>query len=130
GRRRRRTAGVARRRSVHGADHHVVELRRPHQGRDGAGPPGLGSGLRPLRAGRLGTRPHHRTPAPVGSTGNATPPELVALTTMSTASETQIDIRRADDRFKTKIGWLDSKHSFSFSRHWDPGNTHHGLLLV
>ena len=49
---------------------------------------------------------------------------------MSTALESQIDIRRADDRFKTKIGWLDSKHSFSFSRHWDPANTHHGLLLV
>jgi redox-sensitive bicupin YhaK (pirin superfamily) len=49
---------------------------------------------------------------------------------MSTAPSPQIDIRRADDRFKTKIGWLDSKHSFSFSRHWDPGNTHHGLLLV
>jgi hypothetical protein len=49
---------------------------------------------------------------------------------MSTALSPQIDIRRADDRFKTKIGWLDSKHSFSFSRHWDPGNTHHGLLLV
>ena len=49
---------------------------------------------------------------------------------MSTATQPQIDIRRADDRFKTKIGWLDSKHSFSFSRHWDPGNTHHGLLLV
>ncbi len=41
-----------------------------------------------------------------------------------------LDIRRADDRFKTRIGWLDSKHSFSFSRHWDPANTHHGLLLV
>lgn len=41
-----------------------------------------------------------------------------------------IDIRRADDRFKTDIGWLDSKHSFSFSRHWDPDNAHHGLLLV
>src|SRR5687767_14204234 len=49
---------------------------------------------------------------------------------MSTALQPQIDIRRADDRFKTNIGWLDSKHSFSFSRHWDPGNTHHGLLLV
>jgi quercetin 2,3-dioxygenase len=49
---------------------------------------------------------------------------------MSTALQPQIDIRRADDRFKTKIGWLDSKHSFSFSRHWDPANTHHGLLLV
>jgi redox-sensitive bicupin YhaK (pirin superfamily) len=49
---------------------------------------------------------------------------------MSTALQPQIDIRRADDRFKTNIAWLDSKHSFSFSRHWDPGNTHHGLLLV
>ena len=46
------------------------------------------------------------------------------------APQPQIDIRRADDRFKTNIAWLDSKHSFSFSRHWDPGNTHHGLLLV
>ena len=41
-----------------------------------------------------------------------------------------VDIRRADERFKTRIGWLDSKHSFSFSRHYDPANTHHGLLLV
>ena len=40
------------------------------------------------------------------------------------------DIRRADDRFKTNISWLDSKHSFSFSNHWDENNTHHGLLLV
>ncbi|HET6875625.1 MAG TPA: pirin family protein [Acidimicrobiales bacterium] len=42
----------------------------------------------------------------------------------------EVDIRRADDRFKTRIGWLDSKHSFSFSSHYDPANTHHGLLLV
>jgi redox-sensitive bicupin YhaK (pirin superfamily) len=48
----------------------------------------------------------------------------------TTALQPEVDIRRADDRFKTKIGWLDSKHSFSFSRHWDPDNTHHGLLLV
>lgn len=41
-----------------------------------------------------------------------------------------VDIRRADDRFKTRLGWLDSKHSFSFSSHWDAANTHHGLLLV
>ena len=41
-----------------------------------------------------------------------------------------VDVRRADQRFKTNIGWLDSKHSFSFSRHWDPANIHHGLLLV
>ena len=44
--------------------------------------------------------------------------------------EPSVDIRRADDRFNTRIGWLDSKHSFSFGRHYDPPNTHHGLLLV
>ncbi len=44
--------------------------------------------------------------------------------------EPRIDVRRADDRFKTKLGWLDSKHSFSFSRHHDASNTHHGVLLV
>ncbi|WP_219413460.1 pirin family protein [Pseudonocardia nigra] len=42
----------------------------------------------------------------------------------------QIDVRRADDRFATKIAWLDSHHSFSFGGHYDAGNTHHGLLLV
>jgi quercetin 2,3-dioxygenase len=45
-------------------------------------------------------------------------------------SMTQIDIRRADDRFVTKIDWLDSKHSFSFGPHYDERNTHHGQLLV
>jgi redox-sensitive bicupin YhaK (pirin superfamily) len=43
---------------------------------------------------------------------------------------TAVDIRRASDRFSTRIDWLDSKHSFSFGRHYDPGNTHHGVLLV
>jgi redox-sensitive bicupin YhaK (pirin superfamily) len=42
----------------------------------------------------------------------------------------RVDIRRAADRFTTRISWLDSKHSFSFGHHWDPANTHHGLLLV
>lgn len=42
----------------------------------------------------------------------------------------RVDIRRADERFKTTISWLDSKHSFSFGSHYDPANTHHGLLLV
>lgn len=41
-----------------------------------------------------------------------------------------VDIRRAVDRFHTQISWLDSWHSFSFSNHYDPANTHHGLLLV
>jgi quercetin 2,3-dioxygenase len=42
----------------------------------------------------------------------------------------RVDIRRADERFKTTISWLDSQHSFSFGGHYDPANTHHGLLLV
>ncbi|MBT0567116.1 pirin-like bicupin family protein [Williamsia sp. CHRR-6] len=49
---------------------------------------------------------------------------------MTTAELPGIDVRRADERFTTRIDWLDSKHSFSFADHYDPGNTHHGLLLV
>jgi redox-sensitive bicupin YhaK (pirin superfamily) len=41
-----------------------------------------------------------------------------------------VDIRRAADRAVTTTEWLDSKHSFSFGDYYDPGNTHHGLLLV
>jgi redox-sensitive bicupin YhaK (pirin superfamily) len=41
-----------------------------------------------------------------------------------------VDVRRAGSRPHTKMGWLDSWHSFSFGRHYDPANTHHGLLLV
>ncbi len=47
------------------------------------------------------------------------------MTTSST-----IDVRRAGDRFHTALPWLESHHSFSFSRHYDPANTGHGLLLV
>jgi quercetin 2,3-dioxygenase len=41
-----------------------------------------------------------------------------------------VDIRLADNRFHTDLGWLDSHHSFSFGGHYDPANTHHGLLVV
>src|ERR1041384_6481848 len=41
-----------------------------------------------------------------------------------------IDIRRSAERFQTKMRWLDSRHSFSFGHHYDPQNTHFGLLLV
>src|SRR5579884_726616 len=40
------------------------------------------------------------------------------------------EIRRAADRAVTKTSWLNSRHSFSFADHYDPANTHHGLLLV
>ena len=41
-----------------------------------------------------------------------------------------VDLRRAGERFSTRIDWLDSKHSFSFGSHYDPRNTSFGLLLV
>ncbi|HEU5033473.1 MAG TPA: pirin family protein [Mycobacteriales bacterium] len=41
-----------------------------------------------------------------------------------------VDIRRAQSRFRTDVGWLQSRHSFSFGHHYDSRNTHHGLLLV
>jgi quercetin 2,3-dioxygenase len=41
-----------------------------------------------------------------------------------------IEVRRSAERFSTRIGWLDSKHSFSFGHHYDPSDTGHGLLLV
>ncbi len=41
-----------------------------------------------------------------------------------------LDVIRADERFTTRIGWLDSRHSFSFGHHWNPSNTNHGKLLV
>lgn len=40
------------------------------------------------------------------------------------------EIRRAADRAVTTTPWLRSRHSFSFGDHYDPDNTHHGLLLV
>jgi hypothetical protein len=41
-----------------------------------------------------------------------------------------VEIRRAADRAVTTTPWLNSRHSFSFGDHYDPGNTHHGVLLV
>ncbi|MDI2129237.1 pirin family protein [Yinghuangia seranimata] len=43
---------------------------------------------------------------------------------------TVYDIRPASGRFRTDTDWLRSRHSFSFSRHYDPANTHFGMLLV
>lgn len=41
-----------------------------------------------------------------------------------------VDIRRAADRGITTTPWLQSRHSFSFGDHYQPDNTHFGLLLV
>jgi redox-sensitive bicupin YhaK (pirin superfamily) len=40
------------------------------------------------------------------------------------------EIRSAASRAVTTTGWLTSRHSFSFGDHYDPDNTHFGLLLV
>jgi len=45
-------------------------------------------------------------------------------------SGSAVDVRRAGERFYTRLGWLDSRHSFSFGSHFDPANTGHGLLVV
>jgi quercetin 2,3-dioxygenase len=42
----------------------------------------------------------------------------------------KVEIRRAAARAVTTTSWLHSKHSFSFGDHYDPTNTHHGVLLV
>ena len=52
------------------------------------------------------------------------------MTAPTDTQEPAVDLRRADERFHTRIGWLDSWHSFSFSEHYDPTNVHHGQLLV
>ncbi|MBW0115351.1 pirin family protein [Pseudonocardia abyssalis] len=49
---------------------------------------------------------------------------------MSSTATPAVDVRRAGDRFATRIDWLDSKHSFSFGPHYDPANTHFGVLMV
>lgn len=41
-----------------------------------------------------------------------------------------VTLRRADSRARTRTGWLDSWHSFSAGAHYDPANTHFGLLLL
>ena len=48
----------------------------------------------------------------------------------STLLTPKVEIRPAGARDHTRISWLDSKHSFSFGQHYDPKNTHHGVLLV
>ena len=56
--------------------------------------------------------PHQPVPAPpeaargAGSNSCGLPPVVSVMT-----DSTIIDIRRADDRFHTRIGWLDSKSS-------------------
>jgi redox-sensitive bicupin YhaK (pirin superfamily) len=52
------------------------------------------------------------------------------MSSPATSTAPPVDVRRAADRFATRLDWLASAHSFSFGRHYDPRNTGHGLLLV
>jgi len=49
---------------------------------------------------------------------------------MSEASFGSALIVPSEQRFHTDTEWLTSRHSFSFGDHYDPTNTHFGLLLV
>lgn len=53
-----------------------------------------------------------------------------ALRRSAAATSPIVDVRRAADRFSTRIDWLDSHNSFSFGHHYDPANTHHGVLMA
>ena len=41
-----------------------------------------------------------------------------------------ITVRKSDERGKTKIGWLNSRHSFSFGDYYDPAFESFGPLRV
>jgi redox-sensitive bicupin YhaK (pirin superfamily) len=41
-----------------------------------------------------------------------------------------IDIQRNTERGATRTGWLDSRHSFSFNRYWNPSRTGIGSLVA
>jgi quercetin 2,3-dioxygenase len=41
-----------------------------------------------------------------------------------------IKVLRAKFRLRTETSWLDSWHCFSYGRHYEPDNTHHGLLVA
>jgi redox-sensitive bicupin YhaK (pirin superfamily) len=41
-----------------------------------------------------------------------------------------ITVVRAKSRLRTETSWLDSWHCFSYGRHYEADNTHHGLLVV
>jgi redox-sensitive bicupin YhaK (pirin superfamily) len=49
---------------------------------------------------------------------------------VSTEPGAGVDVRRGDTRARTVTPWLDSRHSFSFGPHYDPGNTSYGVLLA
>ena len=41
-----------------------------------------------------------------------------------------IEIRKNEERGRTQLGWLNSRHSFSFGKYYDPKHVNFGPLLV
>jgi redox-sensitive bicupin YhaK (pirin superfamily) len=41
-----------------------------------------------------------------------------------------VDVRRSGERFLTRTPGVETRHSFSFGRHYDPANTSYGPLLL
>jgi redox-sensitive bicupin YhaK (pirin superfamily) len=41
-----------------------------------------------------------------------------------------IELRQSDDRGRTKLSWLDSRHTFSFGDYYDPQNMGFSHLRV
>lgn len=41
-----------------------------------------------------------------------------------------LEVRRAQDRFVTRSPGVETRHCFSFGRHYDPAHTGHGRLVV
>src|SRR5438270_601729 len=55
--------------------------------------------------------------------------EDAGIPAMSQSSNT-IDVRRADARGRSQLGWLDSRHTFSFSDYHDPEHMGFGAVRV
>ncbi|WP_246456367.1 pirin family protein [Nocardioides mesophilus] len=48
----------------------------------------------------------------------------------ATEGPQRLQVRRAGERFETVAPGIRTRHSFSFGRHYDPGNTAHALLVA
>lgn len=49
---------------------------------------------------------------------------------MQTSTPSQVITRRSKDRFHSDLGWLNSRHSFSFGEHYDPEHMGYRSLRV
>jgi redox-sensitive bicupin YhaK (pirin superfamily) len=70
-------------------------------------------------------RAHRTDPGVSGAPARWQIPTMQATTLAPT-----ISVLRAKRRLRTETSWLDSWHCFSFGRHYEPDNTHHGLLVA